>query len=243
MTTRNAEVAIAGGTVTSGMIGHGFYNRNSAPQWSATLHVLPWLEDAIAAMSLAADPPTLGLADFGCSEGRNSIAVMDRLTTACRRRTSRPIQTIHSDLPTNDYGELFRALRPDGRSVFAGSEIYSAAVGGSMYDQLLPPRSLCLATTFNAIGFLGRRPVDTLPHYILPNGPSVRRGRGSVSDADRQAFSKQAHEDLTRFLRARAAELVPGGVLLVQVFGSGDILRTSDGIYDAINDADRKSVV
>ena len=32
-----------------------------------------------------------------------------------------------------------------------------------MYDQLCPPQSLHLATTFNAIGFLSRKPLDRLP--------------------------------------------------------------------------------
>nr|WP_313952611.1 hypothetical protein [Accumulibacter sp.] len=36
---------------------------------------------------------------------------------------------------------------------------------------------------------------------------------------------------------ARAAELVTGGKLLVQVFGAGDEQRTCDGIYDVLNDA------
>jgi gibberellin A4 carboxyl methyltransferase len=236
--TEGQSEGAAAQPVTSGMVGHGFYNRHSAPQWAAIAHVLPWLDAVAASLHLAKTPPTtVGLADFGCSEGRNSIAVMQRLVVALRQRTSRPIQTIHSDLPTNDYSELFRGLRPQDQSVFASPETYSAAVGGSMFEQLLPPRSIHVATTFNAIGFLSRRPVDRLPNYILPNGPSARRGNGSVSPADRRAFAAQALDDVDTFLRARAAELVPGGKLLVQVFGCGDRLRTCDGIYDALNDA------
>ena len=30
--------------VITGMVAHGFYNRNSAPQWAAIEPVLPWLE-------------------------------------------------------------------------------------------------------------------------------------------------------------------------------------------------------
>jgi SAM dependent carboxyl methyltransferase len=222
--------------VTTGMVGHGFYDRNSAPQWAAIEAVLPWLEEAIAAIRVVDGPPTLGVADFGCSEGRNSIQVMQRLIPALRARGSRPIQTIHSDLPTNDYASLLRNLRSEGRSVF-GDDVFSTVAGGSMFDQLLPPGSTHLAMTFNAIGFLSRRPLERLPDYILPNGPSALRGVGAVAAADRAVFAAQALADIESFLRARAAELVPGGKLLIEVFGSGDSGRTCDGIYDALNDA------
>lgn len=222
--------------VTTGMIGRGFYNRNSAPQWAAINYVLPWIVEAASGMDFADPPTTVGLADFGCSEGGNSIAVMTTLVAACREHTTRPIQTIHSDLPTNDFSELFKRLRPEGRSVF-GEAVQSAAVGGSMYDQLLPPRSVHFATTFNAIGFLGARPLDRLPGYILPNGPSRLRGVGAVAEAEHAAFEQQAARDLEAFLTARSAELVPGGKLLVEVFGAGAEHRTCDGIYDVLNDA------
>ncbi|WP_286132961.1 hypothetical protein [Labrenzia sp. DG1229] len=115
--------------------------------------------------------------------------------------------------------------------------MFSSAVGGSMYDQLRPACSVHLATTFNAIGFLSRRPVDEMPGYIFPNGPSTERNNGYVSPEDRHAFADQAKQDVEAFLIARARELVPGGKLLVQVFGATDKACTSDGIYDLLNDA------
>ena len=46
--------------VTTGMVGHGFYDQNSGPQWAATEVVLPWLEAAVAEMALAAHQPRSG---------------------------------------------------------------------------------------------------------------------------------------------------------------------------------------
>lgn len=223
-------------STTSGMVGGGFYNANSAPQWQAIEAVLDLVDQAAGTLPVAGDGPVC-LADFGCSEGRNSIAVMQQALATLLPRTDRPVQTIHSDLPTNDFSKLFLNLDDDGRGVFDKDRVYSAAVGGSMFDQLLPPRSVHLATTFNAIGFLSRRPVAELPGYILPNGPSTARGNGHVSDADRSAFADQAQQDVATFLQSRARELVPGGKLLVQVFGGNDQARTCDGIYDLLNDA------
>lgn len=223
--------------VTHGMVGHGFYDSNSAPQLSSISYVLPWLEDAVDGLSLNDTKGVVGLADFGCSEGKNSTTVMKRVIDACRKQTGRPIQTVHSDLPTNDFSALFLHLSPrDGR--FLGRDnVFSSAVGGSMFDQLLPPETITVATTFNAIGFLSRRPVDRLAGYILPNGPSARGGVGSVLPDEQKVFAEQADADLKSFALARAVELVPGGKLLVQVFGAGDEFRTCDGIYDVLNDA------
>ncbi len=224
-------------SVLTGMVGHGFYNQNSATQMAAIDDVLPWLESACASVDLTESAAATRLADFGCTEGRNSVAVMRHLAACLRQRTSAPIQTIHSDLPTNDYSELFALLRPEGRSVFDDPQVYSAVVGGSMYDRLLPSHSLHMAFTFNAIAFLSRRPLERLGDYIFPNGPSALSGVGSVSREERAAFADQARADLEGFMRARAAELLPGGKLLIEVFGAGETLRTCDGIYDALNDA------
>ncbi|HEY2533610.1 MAG TPA: hypothetical protein VGJ20_37730 [Xanthobacteraceae bacterium] len=223
-------------SVTTGMVGQGFYNKNSAPQMSSIDCVMPWLEDAIGSITFDDEIGALGLADFGCSEGGNSIAVMRRLIPLLRGRTSRHIRTTHCDLPTNDFSSLFVGLRPNGRSVF-GDGVSSCAVGGSIYDSLLAPNCLHIATCFNAIGFLSRRPIDRLPGYILPNGPSRIRGVGTVSEAERTLFAEQASRDVESFLRARAIELVPGGKLLLQVYGAGDDKRCCDGIYDVLNDA------
>ncbi|MEM7122967.1 MAG: hypothetical protein AAF563_16930 [Pseudomonadota bacterium] len=224
--------------VTTGMIGHGEYNRNSAPQMVAIDHVMPWLDDALSAMPLDDSLPDLGLADFGCSEGRNSIAVMQRAVDTLRARTARPIQTIHSDLPTNDFTALLTGLRPDGHSVFGDDAVFSSVVGGSMFDRLLPPRSLHLATTFNAIAFFSRRPLDRLPGHIVGNGPSgLGSGIGWVTGEEHAALAAQSSSDLEAFLQARADELVPGGKLLMQVFGTGLGHATCDGFADALNDA------
>jgi hypothetical protein len=162
---------------------------------------------------------------------------MTRALETLRPLNTRPVQTVHSDLPTNDFSQLLAHLRPDGHSVFGGDSTFSAVVGGSMYDQLLPDRSVHLATTFNAIGFLSRRPLAELPGYIFPNGPSTQRANGYVTEEERQAFARQANQDVVQYLKVRARELVPGGKLLLQVFGASPEARTCDGIYDLLNDA------
>ncbi|MEM8704573.1 MAG: hypothetical protein AAGF82_22390, partial [Pseudomonadota bacterium] len=179
---------------TTGMTGQGFYDANSTAQWNAIAAVLPLLDSAAAQFPVQSDS-VITFADYGCSEGRNSIAVMNRALRTALPRTTLPVQTVHSDLPTNDFSTLLRNLRPHGQSVFGSDRVFSSAVGGSMYDQLRPDESVHLATTFNAIGFLSKRPVATLPGYILPNGPSAARGNGTVTGEEKAAFSEQAKQD------------------------------------------------
>ncbi|SDQ32295.1 hypothetical protein [Pseudovibrio sp. Tun.PSC04-5.I4] len=224
-------------TGMTGMAGGGFYDSNSAPQWEQIAAVLPWLEDTLSSLPLERGSGPVTFADFGCSEGRNSISVMRHLISNTNQLTDRPFLTIHSDLPTNDYSKLFLGLRPDGQSAFGSQRVSSAAIGGSMYDQLLPPNSIHVATTFNSIGYLSERPLDKLPGYVLPNGPSKRRANGFVTDSESQIFARQAEDDMAAFLTARANELISGGKLLVQVFGCTDEMRTCDGLFDLLNDA------
>ncbi|WP_305983946.1 hypothetical protein [Roseibium sp. MMSF_3544] len=221
---------------TTGMTGHGFYDANSQTQWNAISAVLPTLDIAAATLPLPADG-VITLADYGCSEGRNSVTAMAQALKTLLPRTSLPVQTVHSDIPTNDFSTLFLNLRPNAKSVFGSDRVFSSAVGGSMYDQLRPDESVHLAMTFNAIAFLSKRPLKSLPGYIFPNGPSAARNNGYVAEADKEAFADQAKRDLETFLKVRARELVPGGKLLVQVFGATDDARTCDGIYDLLNDA------
>ncbi|WP_346914345.1 hypothetical protein [uncultured Roseibium sp.] len=222
---------------TTGMIGGGFYNANSEPQMAAIAAILPWLDEAVTTIPGLLDASNVAFADFGCSEGGNSIQVMRHAISSLRKVTDCAVQTVHSDLPTNDFSTLLRTLRAGGQSIYADPSAYSSVVPGSMFDQLLLPGSLDLATTFNAIGFLSKRPLENLPDYILPNGPGPVRSRGSVSTADRSTFSALAEADVASFLEARAAELRPGGKVLLQVFGGNDEARTCDGIYDLLNDA------
>ncbi len=164
---------------------------------------------------------------------------MRRLVAAIRGRTDAPVWLLFSDLPTNDFNRLFANLFAPGAAVHGDRGVFAAAVAGSAYAPVVPPGSLHIATTFNMIGWLDALPAARLPRYILAAGPSARGDRSAVVDAEREPYRLQAASDLLRFYRARADELVPGGKLLVQVFGRDQARdrSASDGIYDVLSDA------
>jgi hypothetical protein len=58
-----------------------------------------------------------------------------------------------------------------------------------------------------------------------------------VSPDATAAFTRQAEEDLVRFLQCRDRELVPGAKLLLVGPGDSDRSRQCDGLFDVLNDA------
>ncbi len=220
---------------TTGMKPGGYYDLHSDAPRVAIDAYLPWLCDAVADLPTADAP--LYLLDLGSSQGRNAIHAMRCVVESLRSRTTAPACIFFSDLPTNDFNQLFSNLSPAGPPPFADLNVFPAALGSSAYQLVVPPRSLHVATSFNMIGWLDSKPDAPLPRFIGPMGPMIPNERVSVTDAEREPFRLQAETDLRAFYRARAEELVPGGKLLLQVFGRTETHSTSHGLYDAISDA------
>lgn len=221
-------------TLTGMKLG-GFYDRNSAQQHGTMQAVIGWLTEAIGTMMLPDEAQPIVAADFGCSEGRNSIITMGYVLEALRnRRREQPVCVIHCDLPSNNFNQLFHTLYDPAQANYAQSQgrrhanIVPLACGGSFFDAMLAPRSISIAMSFVAVQWMDRIPDVPVPEFI---------GYMKGSSAAREAYSRQADREMTRFLEARALEMVPGGKLLVVAPGSDGTQRCGDGIYDVLNDA------
>lgn len=224
---------------TTGMKGGGFYDAHSSPQRLALEPYVGWLEAAIPAMELPLDTAEpVRLLDIGSSEGANAIFAQKRLVDALRRRTTQPIKPILSDLPTSDYNRLVANIFPLTGSAFSQPEVYPSVIAGSGYEQLMPHGSAHAVTTFNMLGWLSRRPSGRLPSYVAAVDPSPYAVGVdyAVSAEEMAAVHQQAAQDMAAFYQARAAEIPSGGLLLLQVFGSGKEHSTGHGICDAFHD-------
>jgi hypothetical protein len=147
------------------------------------------------------------------------------------------VRTVYSDLPSNDFDRLFANLEEARRAGLLPAGVYPEAVAGSFYGPLLPPGTAHLAVSFNAIQWLDRLPAVPLPDAVAYRRPHPPRPGLSVSSQVTAAFRRQAERDLVRFLECRAAELVPGGKLLLASPGDTDEARVGDGVTDLLNDA------
>jgi hypothetical protein len=123
------------------MEGHGAYNRSSRVQAAGLASAIPLFREAAEIVPLAPAPEPVVIADYGCSEGHNSLLPMRAAIAALRQRIgpSRAISVVHTDLPSNDFSALFEALESDPDSYLRGeTATFSSAVGRSFYRRLFP---------------------------------------------------------------------------------------------------------
>lgn len=221
--------------ILPGMKAGGYYDLHSSYQRVTVESFAPWIDQAVTGMVLPNEEHLFTVADYGCSEGGNSILAVSRVMEAFRRR--RPEQSacgIHSDLPTNNFNRVFANLHDPQHSNYLHERgtrrphVWSLTAGASFYGPVLPPCSVHVALSFTAVVWMDRVPEIPTPDFI-----SYMKG----SPAVQEAFARQAALDLATFYRHRARELAPGGKLLVIAPGSDGTLRCGDGPFNLLNDA------
>lgn len=195
--------------------GNGAYNRHSALPAGGAALALPLLEKAVQSLELDAGEQPIVIADYGSSQGKNSLLPVRSAIRVLRRRigTHRAISVFHVDLPANDFSTLFAVLSADpDRYVLDEPDVFPAAIGRSFYGSVLPPRSVHLGWSSYAAQWLSRVPT-VIPGHFFP---------AHSTGEPRSAFERQAAEDWEAFLSLRSRELRPGGRLLVVLPGLAD---------------------
>ena len=188
------------------MKGDGFYDQNSQVQEQFILSSIDLIEQAVEAVPLP-ETGCIGLADLGCSEGKNSIMLMNRLSQLVRHRSQLPILVTHNDLPGNNWNGFFRNLAPYGPNIWA------QANATSFFQPVVPPQTLQIACCYSSVHWLSRVPT-------VPNADGVLFAL--MKEESRALLAEQAARDWEAFLRARAQELVPGGRLVLVSGGNKD---------------------
>jgi hypothetical protein len=195
------------------MEGAGFYNRNSSLQAAGIELALPLLDAAAQGLQVDGEAP-LVIADFGSSQGRNSMRPMRLAIETLRRRfgPDRPIEVIHTDLPSNDFASLFRMLDEEETSYLSGQpRVFPSAVGRSYFAPILPPARVHLGWNSWTLHWMSRNPIEVHDHVLAIC---------SASAAAREAVRHQLADDWQNFLAARAVELAPRGRLVSLSMGA-----------------------
>lgn len=197
------------------MEGNGAYNRYASIQAAGIASALPLLHEAVQKIELGSGDSPAVIVDYGCSQGRNSLAPMRTAIERLRPRlgANRPILVFHLDQASNDFNSLFETLSNDpGSYICDDPNVFPCAIGRSFYEQVLPPDSVHLAWSSYAAMWLSRIPCRVSGHFL----PLYSSG------SEREAFRTQAARDWRAFLSRRAIELRPGGRLVVVLAGLDD---------------------
>jgi len=215
--------------MSTAMEGGGHYNAHASAQAASATFGLD-LVRAAAATAPVGPAGAVTVADYGASQGLNSLAPVGAAVETVRRvhGEDRPVWVFHTDLPGNDFASLFRTVADDPGS-YRRPGVYTAAVGRSFYEQLLPDASVGLGWSAIAVHWL-----STLP------GP-LDGFWFSTATADQYAvWARAGAADWDAFLTARAAEMLPGARLVVVVgaaHGDGSTRRSgAERAMDAVAD-------
>ncbi|KAH7843294.1 hypothetical protein Vadar_014902 [Vaccinium darrowii] len=162
-------------------------------------------------------PKTFQIADFGCSTGPNTFLAMQNLIEAVmlkynqstQKTTTPEFHVFFNDHVDNDFNTLFKTL-PSNRPYFA------VGVPGSFHRQLFPQASLQIAHSSYALQWLSKVP----PEVANKGSPAWNKGKiycaGNEEEVTKAYFA-QFKADTDAFLKARAQELVEGGLMVIQI--------------------------
>ncbi len=194
------------------MKGEGYYSARTAGAKHAIDKVRPLLEQAIQSLP---DRPVLRFSDFGAADGGTSQEMWSALITALRESgDNRPIEMLYTDLASNDFSTLFRAMQGmqgDGQHAYQNQHenVFVHGCGTGFHKQLMAEASLCLGFSATAMHYVSEKPCEIKDHVHMVG----------ADEAERAQFSAQAAADWERILLARAAELTPGGRFICLNFG------------------------
>jgi hypothetical protein len=190
------------------MEGKGAYNKYAKLPAGGAALALPLLEKAARGTQLDPGDQPIVIADYGSSQGKNSLAPVRVAIKTLRSRlgSDRPIFTYHIDQPSNDFNSLFEVLDADpDRYVLDEPNVFPSAIGRSFYGQVLPANHVHLGWSSYAAVWLSRVP-GPIPGHFIVLGSKV----GPLAE-----FARQAAKDWEVFLSLRALELRSGGRLVV----------------------------
>lgn len=203
-------------TSTHGVMeGGGSYNLHARIPAGGGKLALPYLEEAARSVTLGAGSDSIVIADYGSSQGKNSLAPMRAVIRRLRARvgSERPITVVHVDQHANDFNTLFHVLHSDPeRYSMDDANVFPSAIGRSFYESVFPREQVALGWSSYAAVWLSRIPALIPGHFVA---------LASTGDV-RAAFDRQATDDWKLFLSQRARELRPGGRLVVVLPGLRD---------------------
>lgn len=176
----------------------------------------PLVTDAIDSLPEASLAAGFTLSDMGTADAGTSLTMVAQAIEAIRmRRPGIPVTIVYSDQPRNDFNALVanvHGLGPFETYLDRFDDVFPLVSGTSFYARILPPESVHIGFSATAMHWLSAR-VCNISNHVQAVG---------AEGEELAAFRAQAHADWRRILRHRAAELKPGGKLVLINFARDD---------------------
>jgi hypothetical protein len=214
------------------MKGAGYYSRSTQGAKDVIDLATPLVLEALTRVEPQRGVGTFRVADFGAADGGTSLDMWRRALAELRAAgPARPIELFYTDLPGNDFSQLFRTVlgQTEAKTYMDEVEnVFVYASGASFHDAIFPAASLHFGFSANASHYIVETPCKISNHIHMVG----------ASGAVRAAYEEQGRRDWERFLLARATELAPGGRLVLINFGideAGRFLGATTGVsmFDA----------
>ena len=202
---------------TTSMKGGGYYSQSTRGAKDVIDNAADMLLQAVASLPGEDTTGPVRIADFGAADGGTSKRTIAATVGAVRQRwPGRQIQVTYTDLASNDWSQLFKAMQgldgSDNTYWSPGSGVFVQGVGIGFHHQLMPDNTLDLGFSATAMHYVSERPclIPGHVHHVGATGDALA------------AFDKQAAVDWERILLGRAAELRGGGRLVIMSFGKDE---------------------
>ncbi|KAI3961699.1 hypothetical protein MKW92_034200 [Papaver armeniacum] len=180
----------------------------------------------------------IGIADFGCSSGPNTLLVFSYLLNTIYDKfrefdsVSPEIVMYFNDLPGNDFNTLFKYLESfcDELKKSKGDGFgpcFAAGIPGTFYGRIVPRDTLHFVHSSYSLHWVSQ---------ILPEIENNNQGNIYISKSSPpsiiDAYSKQFTSNFKGFLKCRSEELVRGGRMVLTLLGRVSADPTSEeGCY------------
>ncbi|KAM9979695.1 hypothetical protein ACTFIZ_005950 [Dictyostelium cf. discoideum] len=170
--------------------------------------------------------------DIGCSHGKNSIIVLKPLIEQIRNKwnpNEKVIEIFHSDLPVNDFSNLFNQVYNLNSYSNKINNIFTYGIGNSFENQLVPNNSIDFIFSFSTLHW-----VPFLNEYKSFEGSLY-----NIAISDRLAgFENYYKERLLNTLNHRYNELKVGGIfsliILIQEDKGSENEEKSKSLYNCL---------
>ncbi|CAK9163890.1 unnamed protein product [Ilex paraguariensis] len=223
--------------------GEASYANNSQAQAQHARSMLHLLKETLDGVQLNSSEVPFVVADLGCSSGSNTIYIVDVIIKHMIKRyealgyEAPEFSAFFSDLPSNDFNNLFQLLPPLANHGGSMEEClaadnhrsyFAAGVPGSFYRRLFPARSIDVFYSAFSLHWLSQ-----VPEMVVDRrSTAYNKGRIFIHGANEStanAYSKQFQTDLAGFLRSRSQEMKRGGSMFLVCLGRTSVDPTDQG--------------